>query len=284
MTGLAAYFGVNDIAQSKAGETFVVSSAAGAVGSIAGQIAKIKGSRVIGIAGGKAKCDWVVNDAGFDAAIDYHSETVGSRLSELCPKGIDVYFDNVGGPLLDEVLMQINLHARIGGLRCDISLQHNRALRPCELREPRRPSEQDGRVPRAGLRSTLPRSDPSSVGLAARRPLEAKRGRCRGPRECSKDAYASIYRREFRKTAFEDLKIWLLQPLFRPDFLRAARDSKSSSRLDRTCSRTSSFPISMTYPSFIKKTPDFLSACFRPFFQWIRIMSPNYLEITVIFQ
>ena len=113
MTGLAAYFGVNDIAQSKAGETFVVSSAAGAVGSIAGQIAKIKGSKVIGIAGGKAKCDWVVNDAGFDGAIDYHSENVGTRLSELCPKGIDVYFDNVGGPMLDEVLMRINLHARI---------------------------------------------------------------------------------------------------------------------------------------------------------------------------
>ncbi len=121
MTGLAAYFGVKDIAQSKAGETFVVSAAAGAVGSIAGQIAKIKGSRVIGIAGGKTKCDWVVNDASFDGAIDYKSEDVGTRLSELCPKGIDVYFDNVGGPMLDEVLMRINLHARIvicGAISC----------------------------------------------------------------------------------------------------------------------------------------------------------------------
>jgi NADPH-dependent curcumin reductase CurA len=113
ITGMTAYFGVNDIAKSKPGETFVVSSAAGAVGSIAGQIAKIKGCRVIGIAGGKAKCDWVVNEAGFDGAIDYRSENMGTRLSQLCPKGIDVYFDNVGGHILDEVLSRINIHARI---------------------------------------------------------------------------------------------------------------------------------------------------------------------------
>jgi hypothetical protein len=112
-TGLTAYFGVNDIGKSKQGETFVVSSAAGAVGSIAGQIAKIRGCRVVGIAGGREKCGWAVNEAGFDGAIDYKSEDVGARLSELCPKGIDVYFDNVGGPILDEVLARINLHARI---------------------------------------------------------------------------------------------------------------------------------------------------------------------------
>jgi hypothetical protein len=113
ISGMTAYFGVNDIAQSRLGQTFVVSSAAGAVGSIAGQIAKIKGCRVIGIAGGKAKCDWVVNEAGFDGAIDYRSEDVGTRLSQFCPEGIDVYFDNVGGPILDEVLSRINLYARI---------------------------------------------------------------------------------------------------------------------------------------------------------------------------
>ena len=83
ITGLSAYFGVNDIGQCKGGETFVVSAAAGAVGSIAGQIAKINGCRVVGIAGGKAKCDWVVGEARFDAAIDYRSEDVGARLSEL---------------------------------------------------------------------------------------------------------------------------------------------------------------------------------------------------------
>lgn len=113
ITGLTAYFGVNDIGQCKPGETFVVSAAAGAVGSIAGQIAKIKGCRVVGVTGGRAKCDWIVKEAGFDGAIDYKSEDVGGRLSELCPKGIDVYFDNVGGPILDEALARINMNARI---------------------------------------------------------------------------------------------------------------------------------------------------------------------------
>ena len=91
----------------------MVSGAAGATGSVAGQIAKLKGCRVIGTAGGKEKCDWLVNEAHFDAAIDYKSEDVGARLSELCPNGIDVFFDNVGGTVLNEVLARINLHARI---------------------------------------------------------------------------------------------------------------------------------------------------------------------------
>jgi len=123
ITGVTAYFGVGDIGQCKPGETFVVSAAAGATGSVAGQIAKIKGCRVIGIAGGKAKCDWVVGEAGFDGAIDYRSEDVTERLAQLCPKGIDVYFDNVGGPILDEVLEQINMHARI--VLCGAISQYN---------------------------------------------------------------------------------------------------------------------------------------------------------------
>jgi NADPH-dependent curcumin reductase len=105
--------GITEIGQIKAGETVVVSSAAGATGSVAGQIAKIKGCRVIGTAGGKEKCDWLVEEAHFDAAIDYKNEDVGTRLSELCPNGIDVFFDNVGGAVLNEVLTRINLHARI---------------------------------------------------------------------------------------------------------------------------------------------------------------------------
>jgi NADPH-dependent curcumin reductase CurA len=113
VNGLTAYFGMIEIGKIKPEETVVVSSAAGATGSIAGQIAKIKGCRVIGTAGGKDKCDWLVNEAHFDAAIDYKSEGVGTRLSELCPKGIDVFFDNVGGEVLDEVLARINLNARI---------------------------------------------------------------------------------------------------------------------------------------------------------------------------
>jgi NADPH-dependent curcumin reductase CurA len=113
ITGLTAYFGVLDVGQVKEGETFVVSGAAGATGSIAGQIAKLKGCRVVGIAGGKVKCDWLLREAGFDGVIDYRAEDIGARLSALCPKGIDVFFDNVGGAALNEALARINLRARI---------------------------------------------------------------------------------------------------------------------------------------------------------------------------
>jgi NADPH-dependent curcumin reductase CurA len=113
VNGLTSYFGIIEIGKIKAGETVVVSGAAGATGSVAGQIAKIKGCRVIGTAGGLAKCAWLVNEAHFDAAIDYKSENIGARLSELCPNGIDVFFDNVGGEVLNEVLARINLNARI---------------------------------------------------------------------------------------------------------------------------------------------------------------------------
>jgi NADPH-dependent curcumin reductase CurA len=113
LNGLTAYSGMIEIGGIKPGETVVVSGAAGATGSVAGQIAKLKGCRVIGTAGSKEKCDWLVNEAHFDAAIDYKSEDVGARLSELCPDGIDVFFDNVGGEVLNEVLARINIHARI---------------------------------------------------------------------------------------------------------------------------------------------------------------------------
>jgi NADPH-dependent curcumin reductase CurA len=113
VNGLTSYFGMIEIGKIKASETVVVSGAAGATGSVAGQIAKIKGCQVIGTAGGTAKCAWLVNEAHFDAAIDYKREDVGARLSELCPNGIDVFFDNVGGEVLNEVLARINLNARI---------------------------------------------------------------------------------------------------------------------------------------------------------------------------
>ncbi len=113
ITGLTAYFGLLAIGEPKAGQTCVVSGAAGATGSIAGQIAKIKGCRVIGIAGGAEKCAWLTNDAHFDAAIDYKSEDVAARLRELCPDGIHIFFDNVGGEILDAVLAQLAQHARI---------------------------------------------------------------------------------------------------------------------------------------------------------------------------
>jgi NADPH-dependent curcumin reductase CurA len=113
VTGLTAYFGMLDVAQPKERETVVVSGAAGAVGSVAGQIGKIIGCRVVGIAGGPEKCAWITDELGFDAWIDYKSEDVAARLRETCPDGIDVFFDNVGGEILDAVLAQINLHARI---------------------------------------------------------------------------------------------------------------------------------------------------------------------------
>lgn len=113
ITGLTAYFGLLDLGQPKGGETCVVSGAAGATGSIAGQIARIKGCRVIGIAGGPDKCAWLTDAARFDAAIDYKSEDVAARLRELCPDGIHIFFDNVGGEILDAVLAQIAMKARI---------------------------------------------------------------------------------------------------------------------------------------------------------------------------
>ncbi len=96
ITGLTAYFGLLEIGRPKEGDTVLVSGAAGATGSVVGQIAKLKGCRVVGIAGGAEKCTWLTNKAHFDAAIDYKSEDVGGRLDELCPDGIDVFFDNVG--------------------------------------------------------------------------------------------------------------------------------------------------------------------------------------------
>src|SRR5918999_2348238 len=101
MPGMTAYFGLLDVGRPKPGETIVVSGAAGAVGTVAGQIAKIKGCRVVGIAGGDEKCRYIVDELGFDAAIDYKSGNVHAKLKEHCPNGIDVYFDNVGGEILD---------------------------------------------------------------------------------------------------------------------------------------------------------------------------------------
>lgn len=113
MPGWTAYFGLLDVGQPKAGETVVVSAASGAVGSIVGQIAKIKGCRVVGIAGGPEKCRYVRDDLGFDACVDYKAGNLAKDLKAACPAGIDVYFENVGGEILDTVLMQMNTFGRI---------------------------------------------------------------------------------------------------------------------------------------------------------------------------
>ena len=113
IAGLTAYFGLLDIGKPKAGETVVVSAAAGSVGSIVGQIAKIKGCRVIGIAGGRNKCNWLTSELGFDAAVDYKDGAVFKALRAAAPDGIDVYFDNVGGDILEACLAQMNNRGRI---------------------------------------------------------------------------------------------------------------------------------------------------------------------------
>ncbi|MFX0086948.1 MAG: NADP-dependent oxidoreductase [Candidatus Hodarchaeota archaeon] len=113
MIGITAYFGLLEIGKPREGETLVISAAAGSVGSLVGQIGKIKGCRVIGIAGTKEKCNWIKTELGYDGAINYKTESVDERLRELCPDGVDIYYDNVGGEILDTVLKHINLHARI---------------------------------------------------------------------------------------------------------------------------------------------------------------------------
>ncbi len=123
MPGMTGYFGLLEVGQPKAGDTVVVSGAAGAVGSVVGQIAKIKGARVVGIAGGADKCRYLVEELGFDAAIDYKTENVAEVLKTHCPKGVDVYFDNVGGDILDAVLTRLARGARI--VICGAISQYN---------------------------------------------------------------------------------------------------------------------------------------------------------------
>jgi len=123
LVGPSAYFCLLDIGRPKAGETVVVSTAAGAVGSIVGQIAKIKGCRVVGLTGSDEKCRWIKEDLGFDEAINYKTENIHDALVRSCPNGIDIYFDNVGGSILDECLKLMNLHGRIP--TCGLISQYN---------------------------------------------------------------------------------------------------------------------------------------------------------------
>jgi NADPH-dependent curcumin reductase len=123
MPGLTAYVGLLDIGRAAAGETVVVSAASGAVGSVVGQIARLKGCRAVGIAGGQTKCDYIVNDLRFDAAVDYKRDGFAEALRDACPNGIDVYFDNVAGPVLETVLRYINRGARIP--LCGLISQYN---------------------------------------------------------------------------------------------------------------------------------------------------------------
>jgi NADPH-dependent curcumin reductase CurA len=128
MTGMTAYFGVTDVLRPAAGQTMVVSAAAGAVGSIAGQVARLRGARVIGIAGGPAKCRWLVEELGFDGAVDYKNEDVGTALDRLCPDGIDLNFENVGGDIMVAVWNRLNIGARMAV--CGMVSAYNATKRP----------------------------------------------------------------------------------------------------------------------------------------------------------
>ncbi|MEM6455848.1 MAG: NADP-dependent oxidoreductase, partial [Acidobacteriota bacterium] len=138
MTGLTAYFGLFDVGAPKAGETVLVSAAAGAVGSIVGQLAKIHGCRVVGTAGSDAKCAWLVDELGFDAAVNYRDadgtakgvDGLQTELNAACPKGVDVYFDNVGGDLLDAALRLLRRRGRLGVVLRDRAAQHDAAATP----------------------------------------------------------------------------------------------------------------------------------------------------------
>lgn len=123
MPGMTAYFGILNVGKLKEGDRVLVSGAAGAVGSVVGQIAKIKGCTVVGIAGGKEKCDYLVNELGYDAAIDYKNGSLLSQIKQTCPKGIDVYFDNVGGEILDAALIFLRRNARV--VICGAISQYN---------------------------------------------------------------------------------------------------------------------------------------------------------------
>src|SRR5260370_38557602 len=123
MPGMTAYIGLTDIGQPKSGETGVVSAASGAVGAVAGQLAKRQGARVIGIAGGADKCRYVKDELGFDAALDHRSPDLGAALDKACPKGIDVYFENVGGAVQQAIFPRFNDFARM--VMCGMIAEYN---------------------------------------------------------------------------------------------------------------------------------------------------------------
>ncbi len=128
ITGITAYFGIEDIGKPQAGETVVVSAAGGAVGSVAGQLAKMRGARVVGIVGGSDKCSLIVDEFGFDAAVDRHDPRWQALLTDACPDGVDVDFENVGGEIMDAVFGMLNLNARV--VLCGLISQYNATGRP----------------------------------------------------------------------------------------------------------------------------------------------------------
>ena len=187
VTGMTAYFGLTDVGQIKEGDVVVVSGAAGATGSAAGQIAKIKGAKkVVGIAGGAEKCAHIVDELGFDEAIDYKSDNVAQRLRQACPDGIDLYFDNVGGSILNDCLANLAI-ARAGrAVRGDLDLQQRRPAAGAEqLPQPAGAPRADGRLHHHRLPRPLPRRTDGDGRLDRRGQDQVVRAHRRRPREGS---------------------------------------------------------------------------------------------------
>ena len=196
----------------------MVSGAAGATGSVAGMIAKIKGCRVVGIAGGRAKCDWLTKEAGFDAAIDYKNEKVGDALTKHCPKGIDVYFDNVGGEILDQALARIANGARV--VLCGAISQYNEAQGVAA-----HPPKNYFNLILHGARmegflvfhfaQKYPRGDRRAVEMVCRRQdQEPDRSPAR-PRERTQNDHPAFHRRELRQATAQALRSAVTSQSFR---------------------------------------------------------------------
>ncbi len=167
MPGMTAYFGLLEVGALKAGDTVVVSGAAGAVGMPVGQIAKIKGARAVGLAGSPEKCDYVVKELGFDACINYKTEDVKAALRQHCPNGINVYFDNVGGEILDAALAQLGAWRARGDLRRNLTVQlHQRSKGPAELSFTAGEQRAHGRLCGFQLRRAICRGDARDGRLA----------------------------------------------------------------------------------------------------------------------
>lgn len=165
ITGLTAYFGLLEIGRPEEGETVVVSGAAGATGSVVGQIAKIRGCKVVGIAGSDEKCRWLTEELGFDVAINYRTMNVASALKESCPKGIDVFFDNVGGEILEAALANLALRGRV--VMCGAISQYDDAASPAGPRNLSVLISQRGRMEGFIILDFLPRAGEAIAQLAA---------------------------------------------------------------------------------------------------------------------
>ena len=201
IAGLTAYFGLLHVGKPKQGETVVVSAAAGSVGSIVGQIAKIKGCHVVGIAGGKEKCDWLTRELGFDAAVDYKDGETYKALRAAAPGGIDVYFDNVGGDILEACLAQMNNRGRIACCGA-ISAIRRRAVRAWSARRarPDRGEAADhAGLHRDGLHGRARCRAHRTAVLGRIGQIEGAGGRDRRPREHAKRADRAVARREPRQ-------------------------------------------------------------------------------------